>query len=242
MHSENPNDTTQAAPQESADVAAYRATLADHDARFGATDIEQLSAIAGDGLSLRATAEPGAGADALPDWAPPLPQLGEQDPFAAPVTLSEEEKWAAVDAPAARPEDYQVPPVSPEFGEPTAESLAEARGLQSLLYAAAMPKADGEALLVSFADAARRQPDPPGDAEFELTMQQTHQQLRRTMGDTEFERCQAALSKLKDGVAAKLPANKREAFEDYLEQHAHVLANPLVLHKLLVHAGRGRSR
>lgn len=192
--------------------------------------------------NLSATAGPPVVA-AVPAWAPALPQLGEVDPWEAQRTLTDAEQWAAADAPAARPEDYVMPHTHEAQRENIGEeSFAEARGLQSLLWHAGMPATEGSALLHTIAEAGRRGVTTMNDVDFELHMRNTQHQLRKVMGDTEFDRCQAALGKLRQDMAAKLPAAQREAFEDYLEDHAHVLAQPMVLHKLLTHAGRGRKR
>ena len=225
-----PDETIQeGTPAEPAESAEFRANVAANLARFAAEGQGGESAVA--------IAPTGP---AWPDWAPAVPDLDPLDSMAAP--LVEADPWAAAERPASRPEDYQLPGMHHSHDDASEDMLAEAVGVRALLFHAALPAAEGSALLYEIAQVAKNAVEPPDDVAFELQVEATHKTLRNMMGDAEFARCSAALEKLRTDAIARLPADKREALEQYLDDNAHLVATPVVLHKLLLHAGKGRRR
>ena len=177
-----------------------------------------------------------AAGPALPGWAPlvdlpmpdrwePTPQLSLDDP-------------ASFDAPAAHPSQFVVPPLMQGEIEDVDGSVAnDARGIQNLLWAADMVAHEGNALLEVAVEASYNAPDLD-DAQFQQAVRESHGALRELMGAAEFDRCQTALAKL----VFELNTKGGGKLADYLDEQAHVLIQPLVLHKLLVHAGRREHR
>lgn len=232
---ETPNDA-QPPQGEAIDAEAFQANVAANLARFAAE---------GAGGETGATDTPPG--PPLPAWAPPRPNVPEADPFAATEPLSMEQQAEAMDRPAARPEDYEVPGMHASRHDDHAafaEGLEEVRGLQSLLWHAGLPAAEGSSILFEIAEAARRAPhDELNDVDFQLQTLELHKSMRQLLGDAEFERQFDALATLTANVRQSLPPDKREAFDDYLDDTAHLITGaPLAFQKLLAHAGRGRKR
>lgn len=186
-----------------------------------------------------ATTPPAAPTPALgatPDWAPAVdaPELNRWEPT---QQLSLDDP-ASFDAPAAHPSQYEIPPlVQGDYDDLDGSVAAEAAGLRNLVFAADMPAHEGNALLEVAIEASYTTPEMD-DLQFEQAAKESHAALREVLGDAEFDRCQKALEKL----VSDLDAKSGGKLGDYLDEHAHVLIQPLVLHKLLVHAGRREHR
>lgn len=193
---------------------------------------------------------PAAPASAPAPAAPPPPVALTATPAWAPdVNPPEPNRWEptqqlsldvpeSFDFPAAHPSDFIMPPlVQGDYEDLDGNVAMEARGIQNLLWAADMPAHEGNALLESAVEASYTAPDMD-DLQFQQAVKESHASLREIMGNAEFDRCQAALGKM----VAELDAKGGGKLADYLDEHAHVLIQPLVLHKLLVHAGRREHR
>ena len=186
--------------------------------------------------SAPATASPPAVLGATPDWAPAVdvPELNRWEPT---QQLSLDDP-ASFDAPAAHPSQYEIPPlVQGDYEDLDGSVAAEAAGLRNLVFAADMPAHEGNALLEVAIEASYTTPEMD-DLQFEQAAKESHTSLRDVMGAAEFERCRKALEKL----VGDLDAKSGGKLGDYLDEHAHVLIQPLVLYKLLVHAGRREHR
>lgn len=170
----------------------------------------------------------------LPDWAPALPDLPPVNPYDQPDprSMTEAQRIAAMDAPAVRPSEYVID-VHPENAG-TPETMAEVRGIQSLLYAAGMPANEGNGLMQAIAVEVRATPSMPSSLEFEQLVRSTEATLTARLGAEELGRRQASLGRLLTDLDSKSGGK----LGDYIEEHAHVLMKPLVYSRLLAHAAR----
>ncbi len=181
------------------------------------------------------TASPPA-ASAWPDWAPPTPELGPDERLPRdPRSLTFEELTAAVDCPAERPGDYQVPALT---GDPSPEILQEVQAAQSLLWHANFPKQAGDTFLNVLVEEARRAGPEMDDAGYELLVRQTEKTLIGILGEPEYARQHDAFMRMMDDLNAKTGGRLDEAWGDV----AHVLMQPRVFQLLLAHAGRLEHR
>lgn len=171
---------------------------------------------------------------AVPEWAPPLPELADKNDLADvdPRSLSFEEQIALYERPAARPTEYQVVAHPDHQGSP--EALAEVQGIQSLLYAANLPANEGSGLMEAIKGEIARNPDSVSDAEFELLIRSTELTLKQQLGEQEYQMRQTKLAGLLSDIDRKTGGKLAE----YLEDHAHIIMQPMVYSRLLAHAAR----
>lgn len=212
-------------------LAAGRSRMTTPD--FDFTDSAPAEVVAAPvvGAEMDAIAAPASVGPQLPAWAPAV-DLPPLDPWAA----APEHSFETADRPAARPEDYQLPALT--IGdEVDDETIAEAAGIRNVLWSAGFPAHEGAALMEFMVEASRAVSDLD-DAAFELQLRETQGTLRQQLGDAEFDRCSKALA----GLFADLNQQSGGKLNDYLDDHAHLLVQPLVMSRLLAHAGRLEQR
>lgn len=183
---------------------------------------------------------PGANSEgSWPSWAPPLPTDIPAPPWEVEGRRPRPDELAPqLDTPARSPADYTLPTGMLGPDPCNVEALTNGRALQSLLYSAALPAHEGAGLLQAIADATRGVDADMDDAAFESRTRETERVLKRQLGETEYARRREALSVL----LADLDRKSGGALADLLGENAVVLTDPLVMAKLLAHAGRIANR
>lgn len=184
---------------------------------------------------IHAEAQPEA--PALPGWAPALGDIPFPEEQLRTGPPDFDATVAAIDTPAAHPSQYVLPDMMGPDGEVTADTVADLRGIQALLYHADLPVTEGNALMACIADEAKRSPGEMDDAAFELQARQTEGQLRQLYGDR-YDGLHAKVQELFRGLDAKTNGQ----FGDFLGDNAHILLKPLPMSRLFQHVERMHLR
>jgi hypothetical protein len=140
------------------------------------------------------------------------------------------------DVPARAPADYTLPHGLLDLEQP--DALQNGRAVQSLLYSMALPAHEGAALLEAIHQAARTADADMSDVSFELRTRETEAVLKRQLGPEEYGRRREALT----AMLTDLDSKSNGALADLLGENAVALSDPMVMSKLLSHAGRAHAR
>jgi hypothetical protein len=141
------------------------------------------------------------------------------------------------DTPARSPADYAIPDgLLGDLSDPVA--LVNGRGLQSLLWSAGLPAHEGASLLQAIKDASRNADPDMSDEAFDLRAKETERVLKRQLGEPEYTRRRDALTAL----LTEMDKKSNGELSDLLGDNAVVLTDPMVMMKLLAHAGRADKR
>ncbi len=167
-------------------------------------------------------------------------------PVEAPVTAPEAVEWptglpkppeppSLAEAPgfaAAEPAEYRLPPLD----EVTAEAMEADGAARQLLAAAGLPAEIGSFVAQRVASLD----DPTGgvdDAQYFVRWSGVRENLSRVMGGEAFRDRMGALREL----VADTDRRTQGAATRFLDEHAGVLLDPLVVSQLLLHAQRWRE-